>query len=170
MTQSPAPAIPNAFAALGTLDTLDVVLAFSQLRVQNARAIGSLSASYSISPTDMRAVSFISLTEGATPKLTADHLGLTTGAMTTLADRLERAGLVTRAANPSDRRSLLLRVTPRGAEMMAEVNELYIRAFSEAFDPADMPRMREAFLELAESLGRLAREREPGLGLGAAAD
>lgn len=149
-------------------EALDVVIAFSQLRRQNARAFGAIAAAYGISSTDLRAVSFVSLENGATPKLTGDHLGLTTGAMTTLADRLERAELVSRDANPQDRRSVVLRVTPRGAEMIDQARALYIRAFSEAFgDESTMARMRDAFLALAEALDRLARDRDSTLGAAA---
>ena len=142
----------------------DLVLAFSTLRIQNARAIGSLAAAHAISPTDLRAVSFISLGGGVTPKLAAEHLGLTTGSLTTLIDRLESARLVTRTAHPTDRRSILLRVTPQGAALMAETNALYARAFSAAFDDAEVPRMRQAFLDLAAALGEVAQNHGSNLG------
>ena len=134
----------------------ELVLAFSELRKQNARAIGALSAHYGISATDMRALSFVSLSDGATPKSVAEHLGMTTGSLTTLADRLEAAGFLERTANPGDRRSVLLRLTARGADVMAEVNVQYVRAFSGAFDDDDIPCLKEAFLDLAAELGRLA--------------
>ena len=132
-----------------------LVMAFSELRKQNSRAIGSLSAGYGISPTDLRALSFVSLSDGATPKSVAEHLGMTTGSLTTLADRLEAAGFLQRTANPGDRRSVLLRLTPRGAEVMVEVNARYVRAFSNAFDEEDIPWLKDAFLGLAGELGRL---------------
>jgi DNA-binding MarR family transcriptional regulator len=132
-----------------------LVMAFSELRKQNARAIGAVSAGYGISPTDLRALSFVSLSDGATPKSVAGHLGMTTGSLTTLADRLESVGFLERTANPRDRRSVLLRLTPRGGEVMVEVNVLYVRAFSNAFDEDDIPRLKEAFLGLANELGRL---------------
>jgi DNA-binding MarR family transcriptional regulator len=39
---------------------------------------------------------------------------ITTGAMTARLDRLERAGLISRSADPADRRGVLIRLTPRG--------------------------------------------------------
>jgi DNA-binding MarR family transcriptional regulator len=146
----------------------DLVLAFSTLRIQNARAVGSLSAAHGISPTDLRAVSFVSVNGGITPKLLAEHLGLTTGALTTLIDRLEKVALVARTAHPTDRRSILLRVTPQGAAVMAEVNELYVRAFGRAFDDSEVQRMRQSFLDLAAALGEIADSR--GSHAGAAAE
>jgi hypothetical protein len=44
-----------------------------------------------------------------TPKHLAEATGLTTGAITGVLDRLERAGYAARRPNPDDRRSLLVR-------------------------------------------------------------
>ena len=134
----------------------ELVLAFSALRKQNARAIAAISSAHGISPTDMRALSFVSIHDAATPKAVAEHLGMTTGSLTTLADRLEAAGFLERTANPGDRRSLLLKLTPGGVEVMVEVNDHYVRAFSEVFDDDDIPWAKETFLDLAAALGRLA--------------
>lgn len=41
---------------------------------------------------------------------------VTSGTMTNRVDRLERAGLVTRAPDPSDRRGTLVRLTPQGLQ------------------------------------------------------
>jgi DNA-binding MarR family transcriptional regulator len=145
-----------------------LILALSTLRVQNARAMGALSAAQGISPTDLRALSFVSINGGVTPKLAAEHLGLTTGALTALIDRLEATTLLRRTAHPSDRRSLLLRVTPRGAELVTRVNALYRNAFAAAFDESEVSHMRRVFLDLAGALGEIADCR--GSRLGAAAD
>ena len=46
---------------------------------------------------------------------------LTSGAITTAVDRLESRGLVTREAHESDRRTRIVRLTPRGKEEAAKV-------------------------------------------------
>jgi DNA-binding MarR family transcriptional regulator len=46
---------------------------------------------------------------------------LTTGAITAVLDRLERAGLVRRVPDPADRRRVLVEVTPKLAEVTAPV-------------------------------------------------
>jgi DNA-binding MarR family transcriptional regulator len=153
--------VPDSLARVSALNSsvpemTELVMAFSTLRMQNARAIAAVSTRHSITPTDMRALSFVSISGGATPTATAEYLGMTTGSLTTLADRLATGGFLARTSNPDDRRSILLRPTARGESVLAEVNELYVRAFSEAFDTADVPWMREAFLTLAGTLGRLA--------------
>jgi len=45
----------------------------------------------------------------ATPSKLAQETGLTTGAITGIVDRLEKAGYAVREPNPDDRRSLLVR-------------------------------------------------------------
>lgn len=44
----------------------------------------------------------------------ADHLGLSSGAMTNRLDRLEQAGLIRRVADPNDRRGVLVEPTKAG--------------------------------------------------------
>ncbi|MEA2676972.1 MAG: hypothetical protein QOJ81_1113 [Chloroflexota bacterium] len=44
----------------------------------------------------------------------ADHLGLSSGAMTNRLDRLEQAGLIRRLADPNDRRGVLVEPTKAG--------------------------------------------------------
>lgn len=54
---------------------------------------------------------------GLTPKEIGVRLGLTSGAVTALVDRLEKAGLAERVPNPEDRRSSVVRITPSGREL-----------------------------------------------------
>ncbi len=49
------------------------------------------------------------------------RIELTSGAITTAVDRLESRGLVTREAHESDRRTRIVRLTPRGKEEAAKV-------------------------------------------------
>jgi DNA-binding MarR family transcriptional regulator len=52
----------------------------------------------------------------------AELMGMTTGATTRLVDRLERAGFVTRAADPDDRRRVVVRLVE---ERIADIGRLY---------------------------------------------
>ena len=56
------------------------------------------------------------------PSDLAAQLGLTTGAMTKVLDRLQQAGYVTRAADPSDRRRIIIAANPSG---LAELGDAY---------------------------------------------
>ena len=71
----------------------------------------------------------------ATPRQLALATGLTTGAITGILDRLERAGFAAREPNPADRRSVLVR-----ALRTNELNEMTGRIFaslSAAMDQLD---------------------------------
>jgi DNA-binding MarR family transcriptional regulator len=63
--------------------------------------------------TDMRCLDLIDQAGGMTAGELAKAAGLTTGAVTAVIDRLERAGMARRVADPSDRRRVRLEVTPK---------------------------------------------------------
>ena len=50
----------------------------------------------------------------------AGELGITTGGTSKLVDRIEASGYCRRLANPADRRSSLLELTPEGRRVLAE--------------------------------------------------
>jgi DNA-binding MarR family transcriptional regulator len=62
--------------------------------------------------TDMRCVDLIDQADGMTAGELARAAGLTSGAVTAVIDRLERAGLARRVADPSDRRRVRVEATP----------------------------------------------------------
>jgi DNA-binding MarR family transcriptional regulator len=67
--------------------------------------------------TDMRCMDVIER-EGAVPAgRLADVTGLTTGAITTALDRLERAGYARRVSDPSDRRRVLVELTAKAQQV-----------------------------------------------------
>lgn len=66
--------------------------------------------------TDAECLSLLSMTGTSTPTELARYTGLTSGAATTMLDRLERAGFVTRRPNPSDRRGVLVEITSKWGE------------------------------------------------------
>lgn len=77
-----------------------------------------------VNETDLRCLEIL-LQEApeATPRLLADRLGLTTGSVTHMLDRLERMGYLTRSSHPSDRRKLIVRATDTAAWRTREVYE-----------------------------------------------
>jgi DNA-binding MarR family transcriptional regulator len=58
--------------------------------------------------------------DGLTPTQLARRLSLTSGAVTALVDRMERAGQVERRPNPKDRRSSVIRTLPSGLTAASE--------------------------------------------------
>jgi DNA-binding MarR family transcriptional regulator len=55
------------------------------------------------------------------PTALAESLLISTGAMTNRLDKLEARGLVSREANPDDRRALEIRLTPKGRKLVDDV-------------------------------------------------
>jgi MarR family transcriptional regulator, organic hydroperoxide resistance regulator len=72
--------------------------------------------------TDMQCINLLELLGPVTPGKLAECTGLTTGGVTVMLDRLEKAGFVRREPNPGDRRSVLIRVNPR---KLQKINALY---------------------------------------------
>jgi DNA-binding MarR family transcriptional regulator len=116
-------------------------LIYEVRRSQNAtdRFDQAVADAIGINRTDMRCLDVIQR-EGPVPAgRLADETGLTTGAITTVLDRLERAGYARRIHDPSDRRRVLVEVTPGAfagaAEFYAahlELSERNYRRYTEA--------------------------------------
>jgi DNA-binding MarR family transcriptional regulator len=103
-----------------------------------------------IGTTELRALARMSDGRTLTPKQLAATLGLTTGAVTSLTDRLVDSGLLLRAPHPTDRRSLTLALTPAGDTVMQRINVNFRGAIMEAASGAtktqiaDMARLLQA--------------------------
>ena len=67
---------------------------------------------------DMQCINVLEMLGTATPGKLAALTGLTTGGVTVMLDRLETAGYVKREPNPEDRRSVLVRVSPKKVEKL----------------------------------------------------
>jgi MarR family transcriptional regulator, organic hydroperoxide resistance regulator len=72
--------------------------------------------------TDMQCINVLDLMGPSTPGELARSTGLTTGGVTVMLDRLEKAGYVKREPNPRDRRSVLVRLKPA---KLKKVNAFY---------------------------------------------
>jgi DNA-binding MarR family transcriptional regulator len=76
-----------------------------------------------ISASDMDCMDFLNLEGRMTAGRLAELTGLTTGAITGVTDRLEKAGLVRRERDESDRRKVFIAVVP---ETAAKIGRLYV--------------------------------------------
>jgi DNA-binding MarR family transcriptional regulator len=87
-----------------------------RLSITSAKHVSMIAKRIGISFTEVVALHHLYDSRGLTAKELASLMFLTPGAVTQLADRLERAGYLERASNPADRRSLLLKETRAGEE------------------------------------------------------
>jgi len=76
-----------------------------------------------INSTDLECLDFIATGPGISAGDLARKAGLTTGAITGVIDRLERAGLAERAPDPGDRRKVLVRPLPAIVERVEPLFE-----------------------------------------------
>jgi DNA-binding MarR family transcriptional regulator len=81
--------------------------------------------------TDMQCMNVLELLGPSTPGTLAACTGLTTGGVTVMLDRLEKAGYVKRAPNPADRRSVLVSVNPK---KLKKINTYYARVTSQTIE------------------------------------
>ncbi|SFB21186.1 DNA-binding transcriptional regulator, MarR family [Amycolatopsis marina] len=75
--------------------------------------------------------------DGTNPKDLARSALITSGAMTTRLDRLERLGLVERRGDPGDRRGVLVRLTERGEQLAEHALTAVLAADEEFLEPID---------------------------------
>jgi DNA-binding MarR family transcriptional regulator len=74
-----------------------------------------------VNRSDLKCLDVLQEHEPMTAGQLADATGLTTGAVTTMLDRLERAGYARRVRDPSDRRRVLVELTPLAREKAQEL-------------------------------------------------
>jgi DNA-binding MarR family transcriptional regulator len=96
--------------------------------------------------------------DGTKPRDLAQSSLITSGAMTSRLDRLERAGLIERDPDPTDRRGVLVRLTREGERRAEQALHAVIGA-DEAFLEPLSERQRK---EVASTLKRLLLRAEPG--------
>ncbi len=115
-----------------------------------------------VNTTDLHCLNILESRSGLTAGGLASEAGLTSGAVTGVIDRLERAGYVRRAADSHDRRKVRIEVTPAFYELADAVwgplkrdrDELLARRFT-----ADQLEDVIAFLRTTNELARRHLER-----------
>lgn len=95
---------------------------------------------------------------GLTPNELRNAAVLSSGAMTNRLDRLENAGYIGRVPNPEDRRSVLIRLTESGKELVLELLDDYLETLRD-LQAALNDRQKE---ELTAALRTLLRSLEDG--------
>ncbi len=78
-----------------------------------------------LSTAQMHAVETIGHHKSLRMKELAEKMGITTGTLTVMVDRLEREGLVARQSHPTDRRSYVIVLTDRGEELFEEHHQMH---------------------------------------------
>jgi len=74
-----------------------------------------------VNETDLRCLELLLAVEERSPRELSTLLGLTTGSVTAMLDRLEKHELLTRTPHPVDRRKTVVKLTPQGAQRCYEL-------------------------------------------------
>jgi DNA-binding MarR family transcriptional regulator len=110
----------------------ELIVALRTFATERDRLEEAIARRHGISHADLRALDQLSLHEGLTPGRLGERMMLSSGAVTALADRLERLGWLTREPHPSDRRSTLLKLTTKAQEAAEEIFGPYAEELSAA--------------------------------------
>ena len=118
----------------------------------------AVSEEVGLSSTELLAMDLISRERQVPAGFLARELSLTTGAITGLVDRLERAGFARRAADPTDRRIVLVTATAKERQ----VGELYaplagaLRRTVEGYTEKDLATLTDFIRKLRSAVGGTA--------------
>ncbi len=106
--------------------------------------------------TDARCADFVQRFGRMTAGELAGRAGLSTGAVTTVIDRLEKAGIAQRVADPADRRKVYVELTEFTQTMVNTIFEPMGIAFAEAMRGVSVAEMRTIaeYLEFSERMSR----------------
>lgn len=110
-----------------------------------------------VNRTDFRCLDLLSRGEPITAGQLASESGLTTGAVTALIDRLERAGYVRRARDPKDRRRVIIAPTKRAREKVWPLFEGIVETSSGILSRFTTPEL-EVILRFLETNRAALRE------------
>ncbi|GAA2601416.1 MarR family transcriptional regulator [Dactylosporangium fulvum] len=118
-----------------------------------------------LNATDSRCVDLLSRTGPVTAGKLAELTGLTTGAVTGIIDRLERAGFVRRVRDPGDRRRVIIELVPdRENEAWAHLSSVRdsVDRLLDRYDAKELTAiasfLSDSASRTAEEIGLLRRE------------
>ncbi len=114
---SPESVNDSAISALSTL-----IMAGEQYRQ-------AVSAHFGLGVSETQAISHLTQAGELGMAELAGRLGMSTGAATSLVDRLERSDLARRHSHPKDRRRSVVRLTPMGYQVVAYSRRWFLHAF-----------------------------------------
>jgi len=110
-------------------------------------------APWDLSPHQARALRVVGEGDGVRVSALAEALRIAPRSATEVADGLEQRGLVERAPDPADRRAVVLRPTPEGIRVRAEVDAAHAadsRALFARLTPEDRTALARILRTLAE--------------------
>lgn len=108
-----------------------------------------------LTSTEFRAIARIGENVQLTPKSLSKSLDLTSGAVTSVTDRLVALDLIERVPHPDDRRSVLLQLTSKGADITGRIRLVYGRSVVRALggrEANDLEALDSSLRQIAAAL------------------
>lgn len=135
----------------------ELITAFREAGNQDASFEALAADALGISTGDLRCLNAIENAGGLTPGDLARAVGVTSGAVTGVVDRLERAGYARREPDPADRRRLRIEVTPkfrdRAGDIWGPMAADWMKELAARFTAAELRSALE-FLTLTTEINR----------------
>ncbi len=112
--------------------------------------------SLGLTPSQFDVIATLGDTDGMTCKELSEKTLVTKGTLTGVMDRLEMKGLIERVPSRSDRRSTIIRLTPKGNELFRKAFPTHIYYmkpyFEKALNPREIEKLQGMLLKLKQSL------------------
>jgi DNA-binding MarR family transcriptional regulator len=138
-------------------DPIEVLVALRRYGLENDRFDACVARAHDMSLAELKAIDHIQAEGELTPSELVERLSLSSGAVTAVIDRLERGGWVDRSPHPSDRRSIVVRMSGQSIEAGARIYLPYSEALLRA--AADLPATaRKAIVEFLNSAAEIAAD------------
>jgi DNA-binding MarR family transcriptional regulator len=107
----------------------DVLSAVARVGISTMLFRNTLSKSLKLTLTESLCLTLLAMKGPLSPSVLSRLVGLTSGATTTMLDRLEKRAFIRRTANPADRRGIKIHLTqthtPQAQALVAEVQKAH---------------------------------------------
>lgn len=135
------------------MPSADLADLFLRVSRQVRRRLVAVLEPWGLSPHESRALAVVARHQPIRPGVLAERLRIAPRSATDVTDSLERAGLVHRSPDPTDRRALVIALTERGADLaeaIATARERELAAFFGGLSAADRKALVTALQALAD--------------------
>lgn len=126
--------------------------AFQRLQAQNALATAALAAQHNATPVHLKALLVLATRGPLTAAALGTAVGLSSGAITPLIDRLERYGHAVRRPSESDRRSVVVTTSAAGLDVVTSIRACFAVVFTGAFGSHDLETVTGVLSALGDAL------------------
>jgi DNA-binding MarR family transcriptional regulator len=170
---APPPEVDRVMRDLFGVESLEIFNLFRRLKFVS-HLLGYLNGEYrkdgELSGARMRLLINLTLAkrlgnpEGVLPSELSDHLGVSRNTVSALLNGLEEQGLVERHLHPTDRRQLLIRVTPAGEATVQDRAPAFAQLLERIFGGL-APDDRATLITLLDQIAEALRREAEALGL-----